>query len=56
MKIYIIDYTRPDGRHDFTCEHCDTTEEAASRFHSRGIDGWTGFNYADYKIDKIAER
>lgn len=56
MKTYIIDYTRPDGRRSFSTVHCDSEAEAIRIFQSRGIDGWSGYNYSQYKIDKIAER
>lgn len=56
MKNYIIDYTRPDGRSNFTNVHCDSEEEAIRIFKNRGIDGWSGYNYSEYRIDKITER
>lgn len=56
METYIIDYTRPDGRADFKVVHADTERQAAEIFHSAGIDGWTGYNFNQYKITKITER
>lgn len=56
MKTYIIDYTRPDGRKNFSTVHADTEAQAAEMFSSRGIDGWSGYNYNAYTIDQITER
>lgn len=56
MKTYIIDYTRPDGRTNFTTVHCDTKDQAAEIFRNRGIDGWSGYNYNQYTIEAIIER
>lgn len=56
MTTYIIDYTRPDGRTNFSTVHADSETQAAEIFHGRGIDGWSGYNYNDYTIDKITER
>lgn len=56
MKTYIIDYTRPDGRTNFSTVHADTESEAVSIFQNRGIDGWSGYNYNEYKITAVTER
>ena len=56
MKTFIIDYTRPDGRTNFSTIHSDTAAEAVSIFKNRGIDGWSGYNYNEYTIDAVTER
>lgn len=56
MKTYIIDYTKPNGRTNFSTVHADSEAQARSIFLSRGIDGWSGYNYNEYTIDAITER
>lgn len=56
MKRYLIDYTRPDGSENFIGVDAETAEDAARIFHSAGIDGWYGYDYADYVITAITER
>jgi hypothetical protein len=56
MNTYIIDYTRPDGRTSWSTVHADTEAQAAEIFHNRGIDGWSGYNYNEYKITAITQR
>lgn len=56
MNAYIIDYERPDGRTSFSTVHANTETQAAQIFHSRGIDGWSGYDYNDYNIIAITKR
>ena len=56
MKTYIIDYTRPDGRKNFSTVRAESEAQAAEIFRNRGIDGWSGYNFREYTIDNIAER
>lgn len=56
MNTYIIDYTRPDGRTNFSTVHADTEAEAVSIFKNRGIDGWSGYDYNEYTITQITKR
>ncbi len=56
MKRYIIDYTRPDGRADFKTVTAENERHATEVFSNAGIDGWTGYNFNQYTITKIAER
>lgn len=54
--LYIIDYTRPDGRADFKTVEARNEAHAAQIFSTAGIDGWTGHNFKDYKITSISCR
>ena len=56
MNRYMIDYTRPDGSEDFIGVDAETAEDAARIFHSAGIDGWHGYDYADYAITAVTFR
>ena len=56
MSTYIIDYTRPDGRTNFSTVQANSEAQAAEIFRNRGVDGWTGYNYKEYKIDAITKR
>ena len=56
MNAYIIDYTRPDGRKNFSIVHADNEAQAAEIFRNRGVDGWSGYNYNEYIITQITER
>lgn len=56
MKKFIIDYIRPDGRTNFSTVLAENEKQAAEIFHSRGIDGWSGYNYNEYTITNISER
>ena len=55
-NIYIIDYTRPDGRKDFKCVEAGSPERAAEIFRNAGIDGWSGYNFKEYQITNISRR
>ncbi len=56
FETYLIDYTRPDGRTNFSTVQAETEEQARDIFLSRGIDGWSGYNYNEYKITAITKR
>lgn len=53
---YFIDYIRPDGRTDFKSVRANSIEQAIEIFRNAGTDGWTGYNFKDYKITKVSER
>ena len=56
MKKYIIDYTTPDGFNNFVTVNAATLEDAIRVFRSAGIDGWTGYSFAEYEIYAVSER
>lgn len=56
MKKYIIDFVNPDGFKNFVTVNAATLEDAIRIFRSAGIDGWTGYNFADYEICSVSER
>lgn len=56
LKSYVIDYTRPNGITDFATVHAENEIQAAKIFYSRGVDGWHGYKYSDYRIDSITVR
>lgn len=56
LNTYIIDYTRPDGRPDFKTVEARSPEHAAEIFYNAGIDGWSGYNFKDYRITNISKR
>ena len=55
-NLYIIDYIRPDGRKDFKSVEAKNEAHAAEIFSRAGIDGWTGYNFKDYKITAVSKR
>ena len=56
MKTYIIDYEMPNGRKDFCCVLANSPNDAVRIMRSKGLNGWTGYDFADYKILNVAER
>ena len=55
-NLYIIDYTRPDGRKDFKTVEARDEVHAVKIFSNAGIDGWTGYNFKEYKITAVSKR
>lgn len=56
MKNYIVDYICPDGRRDFKCVTASSKSEALVTFKAAGIDGWSGYSFADCTVTAVTER
>lgn len=56
MKNFIVDYVRPDGRQDFKVVEATSSGRALEILLAAGIDGWTGFRFAEYTILSVTER
>lgn len=56
MNRYLVDYTRPDGSTNFIGVDAETEQDAIRIFHNAGIDGWYGWDYAEYTVDAVTFR